>query len=126
QQMDRLRARGVEFSIDDFGTGYSSLSKIKSMPVSLLKIDKSFIQDILIDKNDYEIARAVILMAKSLGLTVVAEGVETTEQETILADMGCDWVQGYLYGPPLTSKDFVSFFHTSTADDDQQNVLPAS
>lgn len=107
QQMDRLRSRGVEFSIDDFGTGYSSLSKIKSMPVSVLKIDQSFVRDIDTDRNDYEIARAVILMAKSIGLSVVAEGVEKKGQQEILDELDCDWNQGYLYGLPLTGDEFL-------------------
>lgn len=113
RQINQLRAHGVEFSIDDFGTGYSSLSKIKSMPVSLLKIDQSFVRDINDDINDYEIARAVILMAKSLGLTVVAEGVENQAQESTLQRLGCDWVQGYLYGMPLTGEAFVETYRQS-------------
>ena len=112
RQINQLRAYGVEFSIDDFGTGYSSLSKIKSMPVSLLKIDQSFVRDINDDINDYEIARAVILMAKSLGLTVVAEGVENQAQESTLQRLGCDWVQGYLYGVPLSGADFVDTYRS--------------
>jgi diguanylate cyclase (GGDEF)-like protein/PAS domain S-box-containing protein len=110
RQINQLRASGVEFSIDDFGTGYSSLSKIKSMPVALLKIDQSFVRDINDDINDYEIARAVILMAKSLGLTVVAEGVETLAQENTLQRLGCDWVQGFLYGMPLTGQEFADTY----------------
>jgi diguanylate cyclase (GGDEF)-like protein/PAS domain S-box-containing protein len=110
RQINQLRASGVEFSIDDFGTGYSSLSKIKSMPVALLKIDQSFVRDINDDINDYEIARAVILMAKSLGLTVVAEGVETQAQENTLQRLGCDWVQGFLYGMPLTGQEFADTY----------------
>ena len=106
QQVEQLRALGVEFAIDDFGTGYSSLSKLKSMPVTVLKIDQSFVRDINDDINDYEIARAIILMAKSLGLTVIAEGVETLEQEQTLQRLGCEWMQGYYYAKPMAADDF--------------------
>ncbi|MCD8522429.1 MAG: EAL domain-containing protein [Saccharospirillaceae bacterium] len=106
QQISELRAMGVDFAIDDFGTGYSSLSKIKSMPVTVLKIDQSFVRDINDDMNDYEIVRAIVLMAKSLGLTVVAEGVENKEQESTLQRLGCEWVQGYYYAMPMDGDVF--------------------
>ncbi|PHS65421.1 MAG: hypothetical protein COB09_06580 [Thalassobium sp.] len=106
QQVCELRAMGVDFAIDDFGTGYSSLSKIKSMPVTVLKIDQSFVRDINDDVNDYEIVRAIVLMAKSLGLTVVAEGVENKEQESTLHRLGCEWVQGYYYAMPMDGEAF--------------------
>lgn len=106
QQISELRAMGVDFAIDDFGTGYSSLSKIKSMPVTVLKIDQSFVRDINDDMNDYEIVRAIVLMAKSLGLTVVAEGVENKEQESTLQRLGCEWVQGYHYAMPMDGDAF--------------------
>ena len=106
QQVHKLRELGVEFSIDDFGTGYSSLSKLKSMPVSVLKIDQSFVRNVHKEANDYEIVRAIIAMARSLGLTVVAEGVENQEQEDTLRNLGCEWLQGYLYGNPVSGEDF--------------------
>lgn len=105
QQIQQLRTMGVEFAIDDFGTGYSSLSKIKSMPVTVVKIDQSFIRDINDDVNDYEIVRAIVLMSKSLGLTVVAEGVENQEQERTLQRIGCEWVQGYYYARPVSGEE---------------------
>ncbi len=111
QQIHLLRNMGVEFSIDDFGTGYSSLSKIKSMPVSVLKIDQSFVRDISDESSDYEIARAIIMMAKSLDLSVVAEGVENQIQEDILHRLGCDWLQGYYYGNPLSGEDFLTQYN---------------
>jgi EAL domain-containing protein (putative c-di-GMP-specific phosphodiesterase class I) len=107
QQIHTLREMGVEFSIDDFGTGYSSLSKLKSMPVSVLKIDQSFVRNIHEQANDYEIARAIIMMARSLNLAVVAEGVENKEQEQTLQNLGCDWLQGYFYGSPMSGDDFL-------------------
>ena len=113
QQIHLLRNMGVEFSIDDFGTGYSSLSKIKSMPVSVLKIDQSFVRDISDESSDYEIARAIIMMAKSLGLSVVAEGVESQIQEDTLHRLGCDWLQGYFYGNPLSGEEFLTKYNTN-------------
>ncbi len=106
QQIEQLRALGVEFSIDDFGTGYSSLSKLKSMPVSVLKIDQSFVRDINDDINDFEIVRAIVAMASSLGLTVVAEGVETAAHESTLQELGCEWMQGYYYAKPMAADEF--------------------
>lgn len=106
QQLQCLHEAGIEFAIDDFGTGYSSLSKIKALPLSVLKIDQSFVRDINDDVNDYEIARAIVLMAKSLGLIVVAEGVENTDQEQTLRRLGCEWVQGFYYSEPLTAETF--------------------
>ncbi len=106
QQIEQLRALGVEFAIDDFGTGYSSLSKLKSMPVSVLKIDQSFVRDINDDINDFEIVRAIVAMAGSLGLTVVAEGVETAAHESTLQDLGCEWMQGYYYAKPMAADEF--------------------
>ncbi|WP_430460584.1 EAL domain-containing protein [Thalassolituus sp. LLYu03] len=105
-QVQQLRSMGVEFAIDDFGTGYSSLSKLKSMPVSVIKVDQSFVRDINDDVNDYEIVRAIILMAKSLGLIVVAEGVEHEEQVDTLRRIGCDWLQGYYFARPMDGDSF--------------------
>ncbi len=118
QQISELRAMGVDFAIDDFGTGYSSLSKIKSMPVTVLKIDQSFVRDINDDINDYEIARAIVLMAKSLGLIVVAEGVETKEQEGTLHRLGCEWVQGYYYAMPMDGEEFYQRYCTEAVQPD--------
>ncbi len=105
--MESLRRLGCQLSIDDFGTGYSSLSYLKRFPITSLKIDKSFIQDIPTDQNDVEISCAVIAMAHSLGLSVVAEGVETEEQVELLASRECEFLQGYFFDRPMPVVDLL-------------------
>lgn len=101
EQIHDLKRLGISISIDDFGTGYSSLSYLKRFNVDVLKIDQSFVRDITTDENSRAITSSIIALAHSLALLVVAEGVETEEQRSILADCGCDIVQGYLIGRPM-------------------------
>jgi diguanylate cyclase (GGDEF)-like protein/PAS domain S-box-containing protein len=106
EKMNALKAQGICFSMDDFGTGYSSLSFLKRLPLDQLKIDQSFVSGILTDAHDVDIARMVVALSRSMGLDVIAEGVETEEQRQALAQNGCLNYQGYLFSRPLDIRTF--------------------
>ena len=108
-KMNALKEHGIDFSLDDFGTGYSSLSYLKRLPLSQLKIDQGFVQDIMVNSNDAAIAKMVIALADSLSLTVVAEGVETEVQRNFLEELGCHTFQGYLFSRPLPPDAFEAY-----------------
>ena len=104
--MNALKERGVRFSLDDFGTGYSSLAYLKRLPLDQLKIDRSFVRDILVNATNGALAQAIISLARALGLLVIAEGVETHEQRDLLARLGCDCYQGFLFSKAVPPPEF--------------------
>lgn len=105
-----LKNLGLSIAVDDFGTGYSSLNYLKQFPIDVLKIDRTFVDGLPSGEQDAQIARAIIAMAHSLNLAVIAEGVETQEQLDFLREHGCDEVQGYLFGRPMPPSRFEAQF----------------
>ncbi|MGE5386446.1 MAG: putative bifunctional diguanylate cyclase/phosphodiesterase [Betaproteobacteria bacterium] len=105
-KMSALKQLGVSFALDDFGTGYSSLSYLRRLPLDQLKIDQSFVRDLLVDANSTAIARTIIVLSQTMGFAVIAEGVETEAQRDLLAQLGCNTYQGYLFSRPLRLSDF--------------------
>jgi EAL domain-containing protein (putative c-di-GMP-specific phosphodiesterase class I) len=112
-RMNLLKTRGLSFALDDFGTGYSSLAYLKRLPLDVLKIDRSFVQDLLDDHSDAVIARTIVALGHSLGLRVIAEGVENERQRDFLFHVGCDAYQGFLCARPLPPDEAAAFVKAS-------------
>lgn len=111
QTMTRLSAMGVRFAIDDFGTGFSSLTYLARLPFNILKIDRAFVSQILVDERQHSIVLGLVRMASALGLYVIAEGIETAEQAEELRRMGCDAGQGFHYAPALPHDEIERWLH---------------
>lgn len=107
--INRFHDIGVRISIDDFGTGYSSLTYFRRLPIDALKIDQSFVRDLENDPDDRTLAATIVALGHSLGLKVIAEGVETEQQRRILLEQSCDLAQGYLFSRPLPAEDFAAW-----------------
>ncbi|MET3841066.1 GAF domain-containing protein [Bradyrhizobium sp. OAE829] len=110
--LDAIQNRGIRLAIDDFGTGYSSMSLMKQFPIDTIKIDRSFVRDLPVDSEDQAITQAIISMGKALGMTVIAEGVETIEQQTFLRNHACDEMQGFLFSKPLPPQQMADMLRT--------------
>jgi EAL domain-containing protein (putative c-di-GMP-specific phosphodiesterase class I) len=108
-QLKQLRAMGMTIALDDFGTGYSSLSYLKKFDIDYIKIDRSFVRDMVEDLSDLAIVESIIVMAHRLGIKIIAEGVETEAQASLLAAAGCDFAQGYFYAQPMPEREFLDF-----------------
>ena len=121
--LSELRGLGLQIAVDDFGTGYSSLAYLKSLPITRLKIDKAFVSGIPDDSSDVAITKAIVLLGKTLGLDMLAEGIETEDQRQALMLMGCRRGQGYLYAKPLPAKQFEAFLLNSNIEASRSSAV---
>jgi EAL domain-containing protein (putative c-di-GMP-specific phosphodiesterase class I) len=121
--LEQLKALGVELSIDDFGTGYSSLNYLKRFPVTSLKVDQSFVRELGQGENDAAIVKAVISLGHSLGMKVIAEGVETEKQMSFLMENHCDAMQGFLFSRPLAMDEFITLLERESNTSDKFSML---
>ena len=121
--LDHLRNQGIGIAIDDFGTGYSSMSQLKNMPVTKLKIDKSFVDDITSKGSDRAITAAMTNLAHNLNIEVIAEGVESREQVALLRQVGCHEFQGYYFSRPLTAAQVPGFLENFQQDQEKQQLI---
>jgi len=117
EQLEQLKQLGLKIAIDDFGTGYSSLNYLKQFPLDYLKIDRTFVKDILTNKNDASLTSAIIALSHNLDLTVIAEGVELIEQLEFLKKAGCEEIQGFLVSPPISHYEFGTLLETAKNKD---------
>ena len=120
--MNACRELGIDFALDDFGTGYSSLTHLRRLPASLIKIDQSFVLDMLVDADDLAIIQGVISLAKAFKRDVIAEGVETTEHGTALLQLGCELAQGYGIARPMPASDIAEWAAEWKPDDAWRGV----
>ena len=124
--MARLRNKGYEIEMDDFGSGYSSLGALSSLPVDVLKMDRSFVMNIDNDEKDLRLVELILDIARNLKMPVIAEGVETESQMTLLKNAGCDFVQGYYFSRPLPPEEFEAFIarETGSSEENRKPVRP--
>lgn len=122
-KMHALKAHHVTISLDDFGTGYSSLSYLGRFPIDQIKIDQSFVRDMLLDGAKASITRTIIMLGESLGLSIIAEGVETEDQRNMLRAQGCSLYQGYWYSKPIAAEDFVGLLERTRVPMNQEKPL---
>ena len=121
--LDELYSLGLHLAIDDFGTGYSSLSALQQFPISTLKIDKSFVKDIAVNSDDATIVGTIIQMGRNLQMDVVAEGVETEEQLSFLQTLDCTFVQGMLFGQPMSADNYLELLLAQAEGTDTHRAL---
>ncbi|MFT5790172.1 MAG: EAL domain-containing protein (putative c-di-GMP-specific phosphodiesterase class I), partial [Shewanella sp.] len=115
QILNSIRQLGIDIYLDDFGTGYSALSYLNQFPISVIKIDKSFIDNATVNQSDAKLVKAIVMMGQSLEMPLVAEGIETEEQWDFLQALGCDYAQGYLMSKSLSSEKLLTFLENETA-----------